>query len=80
MIEWVAFRVRVDAQAAQVHILSHLTWSTVASVDLPTRVTASSRVNVWCEQPEWLEKTLRRGFIACKAPHLSHTLLIKSTR
>ncbi|KAH9939670.1 YVTN repeat-like/Quino protein amine dehydrogenase [Epithele typhae] len=46
----------------KVYILESLTWNSMATLDLPTRIPAG--VHVWKEPSAWLEATHGRGFLS----------------
>ncbi|KAI0034262.1 quinon protein alcohol dehydrogenase-like superfamily [Vararia minispora EC-137] len=60
----------------RIHILEHLTWSKVATLNASTRVPES--VNFWREPSNWLEATEGRGFLSYERLNGTHS--VPSTR
>ncbi|KAH9968845.1 quinon protein alcohol dehydrogenase-like superfamily [Russula dissimulans] len=54
----------------KIHILEQLTWSSIATLELATRIPAN--VTIWREPSNWLEATEGRGFLSyekLEGPH-----------
>ncbi|KAI9059400.1 YVTN repeat-like/Quino protein amine dehydrogenase [Trametes sanguinea] len=62
----------------KVHILESLTWNPIATLELPTRISAG--VNVWREPAGWLEATHGRGFLSYERIQAPFTLPTTSSQ